>query len=116
MRRARLQAGKIGVGIPAMQLLQKTVCAVLFGFAVGASAAPGPSACKNLKSRDGYLACLRELAQVGEKAAGMTPGGDHKKIGAVEVWMKSSGTSTSGGGGVMTCTKHGAVTTCTTGK
>lgn len=96
-----------------MRKLQTTVLAVLLGFTAGAAAAPGTNACKHLKSRSDYLACVRELARVGEHAAGMTPAERHQKIGAVQVWMKSSAKRSSHTG-AMSCTRHGAVTTCTT--
>lgn len=101
--------------MPGMRKLQAAALAALLGFAAGAWAAPAAKACKNLKSSHDYLACLRELARVGEKAVGMTPGGQHKKIGAVQVWVNSNGKGASAGG-TITCTKHGAVTTCTTAR
>lgn len=99
-----------------MQGFKALVCAVLLGLAGTAAAAPdsaNPGACKDLSSQSSYLACLRALAKTGEKAVGMMPGQDHRKIGAVQVW--TSGTGRSGPGrGTVTCTKHGAVIACTT--
>lgn len=101
--------------MPSMRQLQAAAFAVLLGLAAGASAAPAVNACKDLKSRHDYLACLRELVRAGEKAVGMTPAERHKKIGAVQVWVNSNGRGASAAG-TMSCTKHGAVTTCTTGR
>lgn len=98
---------------PSVDQFRIALCAVLLGVTGTAPAVPGTAACKDLSSQSAYLACLHALAKTGEKAVGMTPGQDHRKIGAVQVWTSSAGRSRPGRG-TLTCTKHGAVIACTT--